>query len=297
MRFTKGGNDISREATFDFLAQVGRNFTQGGGKGLAFLLQRSTSPSRARLVFALAQKFPASRWFVHEPVDFHVHQQAATIAAGKSVKPVYRLDQATVIVSLDADFIGSEDNTVGLCRDFAKGRKVAKAGDPMNRLYVLEALMTLTGANADHRLRLAGSQVLQAAALFAEKLLGQGGGDIVAAAKKAGALDEAKAAWVIKCAEDVAKYKGKSLFIAGHQQPLAVHLLAHALNSALGNVGTTVLYHETPDENFGSIADLARELNGNTIDTLVILGGNPAYDAPGDLNWAETQRKAKTIIR
>src|SRR6185295_1536593 len=67
-------------------------------------------------------------------------------------------------------------------------------------------------------------------------------------------------------------------------------------NVALGNVGKTVVFMDAPDPRAGSISDLAQALNAGQVDTLVILGGNPVYDAPADLNWAQTQRKAKTVV-
>ena len=91
--------------------------------------------------------------------------------------------------------------------------------------------------------------------------------------------------------------KGKSLVLAGYRQPLAVHLLANAINAALGNVGTTLVLQDAPEPKAGSIAELAKSLNAGKVDTLVILGGNPVYNAPADLNWDEAQAKAKTVVR
>src|SRR5262249_18708989 len=91
--------------------------------------------------------------------------------------------------------------------------------------------------------------------------------------------------------------KGQSLVVAGHRQPIEVHLLAHSLNTALGNVGRSVEFHLAPEFNAGSIGDLAALLNAGQVDTLVMLGGNPAYNAPADLNWATAQSKAKSVVR
>lgn len=296
MRFAKDGAEIQREVALDALGQVATKFGANGGNGLAFLIERNSSPSRARLIVALAQKYPNARWHVHEPVDFFVHQQAATMAFGRSVRPLYRYDKAAVIVSLDSDFLGSEEDTVQACRDFARGRRLTKAGDPMSRLYVIEALMTLTGANADHRLRISGGQVAAAAAALAQRVGGQAGA-LIGTLKNAGELNEKAAAWVGKCAEDLLKHRGKSLVVAGYKQPLAVHIAAHAINAALGNIGSTVLIYGANEENFGSLADLAQSLNSGAVDTLVIAGANPVYSAPADVDWKAAQAKAKSVIR
>jgi molybdopterin-containing oxidoreductase family iron-sulfur binding subunit len=297
IRFSKGGNEINRQTALQALDEIPKNLGARSGEGLAFLLQRNTSPSRARLQGLIAQKFPKARWHVHEPVELNLDQQAASLAFGKSVRPVYHLDKAKVIVSLDCDFIGSEDNTTQFCRDFAAGRKLSKAADSMSRLYALEGLMTLTGANADHRLRLSTSAIASAAAALGEKVLGADGAELVAALKKAGTVDEKQARFIATCGEDLLKNKGGSLVLAGHRQPLAVHLMALAMNVALGNLGTTLTLQEAPEEKFESLADLAKSLNSGAVDTLVILGANPVYDAPVDLAWGETQRKAKNVVR
>ena len=159
MRFVKNDNIVKREAAMDFLGELSSKAQADGGQGLCFLMKRSSSPSRARLQKLVSDKFPKARWFIHEPVDFDVHRQAASIAFGKPVRPYYKLDEAKAIVSLDCDFIGGEEDAYINIRRFVKGRKIEKPTDTMNRLYAVEALFTLTGANADHRLRVASGAV------------------------------------------------------------------------------------------------------------------------------------------
>lgn len=104
--------------------------------------------------------------------------------------------------------------------------------------------------------------------------------------------------WIVECAKDLLANKGKTLVLAGHRQPLAVHLMVNAINSILGNVGNTIVLLPAPEPKTGSIVELAKSLNDGAVDTLVILGGNPVYNAPADLNWESAQGKAKkTVIR
>jgi len=271
----------------------------------------------------LKQKLPKSKWFVHEPVDFDIHRQAATQAFGQPVTPYFKLDEANVIVSLDCDFIGSEEDAHVNIRRFAKGRKLEGPSASMSRLYSIEPLMTLTGINADHRLRIPASGVIQIAALIAGEILVQVGqigsslGTAIAGLvnnkvlsalndqlKPSDAKSEKKwgpdflKKWAAECAKDLVANRGHSLVMAGHRQPLAVHLIAHALNAALGNLGNTVVFLNAPEPEQGrGIANLAKALNGGQVDTLVVLGGNPAYSAPADLKWSETQSKAKNVVR
>src|SRR6185503_961255 len=198
--------------------------------------------------------------------------------------------QAKVILSLDSDFVGAEADTNIHCRNFARGRKIAKPGDSMNRLYAVEGMMTLTGTNADHRLRVATSAVQAIAAAIAGQVGAQG--------VQAPALPpNVNAKWIAECAADLAANKGASLVIAGHRQPPAVHAIAMLMNAALGNVGKTVLFNEGFGTAGGTIQELAQLLNQNQVQTLVVLGGNPTLTAPVDLDWANSQKKAKTVIR
>jgi molybdopterin-containing oxidoreductase family iron-sulfur binding subunit len=290
-RFMKGPSVTNPATVIDFLASISQEAQKNGGQGLSFLVERNNSPSRLRLQKQISEKLPQSRWYAFEPVDLDIQRRSASAAFGKSVKPFYKLDAAKVIVSLDCDFIGAEEDAHNNIRRFAQGRRMEKAGDIPNRLYSVESLMTLTGVNADHRLRIPSSAVAQVAAGLAAEIIKDG--NLPDFGKPAGVDPR----WISECAKDLTHNRGQSLVLAGYRQPLAVHMLAHALNSALGNVGKTVLLHELPESKEGTLAELAAALNGNQVQTLVMLGGNPVYNAPADLDWTKTQRKAKTVLR
>jgi molybdopterin-containing oxidoreductase family iron-sulfur binding subunit len=325
MHFKQAGKVVTQPVALDFLNGLARELADKNGEGLCFLLERSSSPSRARLQELVSGRFPQAKWFVYEPVDFDIHREAATLAFGKPVKPYYRLDQAKRIVALDCDFLGAEEDAQRLIRDFAKGRKIESpdkargeglsnrpyveemtfpalaavlTGEgPINRLYVVESLMTLTGANADHRLRVPPSVVLPVAAALAAEVIPQGGGELAAALAALGKPAGVDTKWISECAKDLLAHAGNCVVMAGQRQPLAVHALAHAMNTALGNLGKTVVFHESPVPQERSIGDLARALNASEVDTLVILGGNPVYSAWADLDWAAAQRKARLVLR
>ncbi len=305
-RFAYKGETVSRERALDALAALGKSAAANGGKGLCFLADRNISPSVLRLTRELLARFPEARGFIHEPVDFDVHRQAATLAFGQPVRPLLHLDKASRILALDCDFLGTEADGWYQMRGFAKGRKIKNAADGMSRLYAAEAVMSLTGSNADHRLRLASGQVpALAAALFVEAMnLPQLAGAVPDAAQFASGLKESAKSlppeaqkWAAACLKDLAAHPGQALVVAGHRQPLAVHLLAHALNFHLQAVGKTITFLEAPDLNAGSMVDLAKALNAGEVETLVILAGNPAYSAPADLDAPVTLRKARTIVR
>lgn len=297
--FTKDDAGIDRNAALDALSKLGADAATTEGKGLSFLLERSSSPSRNRLQKAIAAKLPQAKWFVYEPVDFDVQRQAATAVFGKEVRPHYQLAEAKRILTLDCDFIGNEQDAYSHIYGFAKNRKTKSNKDEMNRLYTVEALFTLTGANADHRLPVAASAVLPIAAKIAVAILGAKSGfsAIAQALEPIAAQAKVDQKWVNECAKDLVDGGKHSVILAGYQQPLAVHLIAHVLNAALGAVGTTVSYLPADEPVRGTIQELAAALNAGEVTTLAILGGNPVYNAPADLNWAAAQAKAGTVIR
>ena len=284
------------------------------------LMEQGSSPSRARLVTGLKAK--GVHFYEYEPVDFTVHEAAAGVAFGPGVSPYYQLDEAKAILSLDCDFLGTEESASRYIRGFAEGRRVKddhteNPAESMNRLYSVEGLLTLTGTNADHRLRIPTGSVVRVAALALAELIEQlstdGAEDGIDQLRAfAGALNDDfpnshatdgnkkadTAQWVRQCVADLArlaKRGEKTLVVAGYRQPKEVHLAAMAMNELLGNVGATLQLRRAKPSGNGTIADLAKSLAKG--DSLVILGGDPAYNAPADLDWAKLAARAGRVIR
>ena len=293
-RFTSSGKNAPVEGALDFLSQLSRQAQGNGGQGLSILLEGNNSPSRLRLQKLIQTKLPQAQWYRHDAVDLDVHRRAASQAFGQSVKPYFHYDKADVILSLDCDFLGTEEDAHTNIGRFAGRRGIEKPGDSLNRLYLVETLMSVTGFNADHRLRVPGSVVAGVAAALAAQILGQ---NAPAGLANLGVPAGVDAAWIAGCAQDLLQNRGKSLVVAGHRQPLVVHLLANAINAALENLGKTVVLHPVAEPIERGLTELAQALNAGQVQTLLILGGNPVYTAPADLDWTNTQRKAKMVAR
>jgi molybdopterin-containing oxidoreductase family iron-sulfur binding subunit len=164
-------------------------------------------------------------------------------------------------------------------KQFSRRRKVGQLQDELNRLYVAEAHFTLTGGVADHRLRMRVSDIgALAVALAAE--LGLAG--------TPGPLPEKTQVFVRAVARDLAAHKGKSLVVAGPRQSPAVHALVLAMNAALGNIGQTITFtkSEAPVDSLALVKQLGVELKSGAVQTLVVLGGNPVYTLPADIDLA-----------
>jgi MoCo/4Fe-4S cofactor protein with predicted Tat translocation signal len=266
-RFTNDGKAVSREDALNFLNELSSQFAGNDGEGLAFLAESSTSPSRTRLQKIIARKFPKSQWFTYDAIDSGIHQRAARQAFGREsgVRPIFHFEKAKVILSLDCDFLGGEDDAHNHIQRFAAGRK---AGEKMSRLYSVESLFTLTGASSDHRLRIPASRV----AYLAQRIYNLTFAN--ATADSTSFEDQ----WAQACGQDLLAHKGEVLVVAGQRQPVEVHLLAHLLNDKLGASGKTLTLVPVEEDRGTDLADF----NAATIKTLVVLGGNPAYNASSD---------------
>ena len=285
------GNKISREDVEKLLGEIAGEFEGSAGEGLAFLATSSSSPTRSRLVSRLRTKFPQAIWAEHDGIDLSNPSKAASALLGRPVRPILHFAKAKRILSLDADFVGYEGNATANARSFAKGRKIksAKEASKMSRLYVAESNLSLSGANADHRLRLASTNVPAFTALV--------GSYIVASIKAPDGFTEHEQKWAKECATDLLGHKGESLVVAGSHLSQDVHQVVVAINEELQARGNPLEYVSTDEADAASISDLAETLNDGKVKTLVVLGGNPGFDAPGGLEWATAQAKAGKTLR
>ncbi|MFI5336797.1 MAG: TAT-variant-translocated molybdopterin oxidoreductase, partial [Opitutales bacterium] len=289
---TQGGRALSPAEVNDLLARLHQSYA-GNGEGLAFLADESGSPTRARLVAKLQQQFPRALWAEYEPVQDEPPAEAALAAFGRPVKPLYRFAKARRILSLDADFLHAEAGSLYHTRQFSQGRRVSRQDGEMNRLYVVESGFTLTGSMADHRLRLATSHQLALAAALAGRLLGVNDFKPYAEGLDFPKKDE----WIEACAQDLLAHKGECLIVAGAHLPVELHLLVNALNEALGNYGRTVDFVATGTAGVSSLSALATAIKAGGIKTLVVLNGNPAYNAPADLDFPALLKSVPEVIR
>jgi molybdopterin-containing oxidoreductase family iron-sulfur binding subunit len=265
----------------------------GDGSALAFLLQKDNSPTRERLRGEIEKKFPAATWAVYEPLA----NESLEAAYGAGIEVIPQIEKADVILALDSDFLGVEGD-VNSIRKFSSRRKVAGTDSVMNRLYVVENRYTTTGGIADHRLRLPVSQISAFALALAAEIAATTSDAALSQIIKGLPTSAVKlnAEWIKYCAADLVSAKGRSLVLVGGRQPAAVQVLVAALNSALGNLGKTIV-GRAAGKAVASIADLARAITDKKIKTLFIVGGNPVYNAPADLGWADLQKTVETVIR
>ncbi|MBS1788920.1 MAG: TAT-variant-translocated molybdopterin oxidoreductase [Acidobacteria bacterium] len=244
------------------------------GKGLRILTENSTSPTFASLMAKIKTDFPESKWVTYEPNTRDGARMGAPTVGGKPANVIYKFDQADVVVSLDADFLTSGPGAVRYARDFMSKRRLTGGANEMNRLFVAESTLTTTGAKADHRLPLKAVEIDALARAIATAV----GVSVATGGSLSGEGDKfAKA-----IAADLQAHSGKCIVIAGEHQPAAVHAIAHAINAKFGS--STVAYTATieinPMDQTAGITELIGEMNAGQVECIIIVGGNPVYNAP-----------------
>jgi len=259
------------------------------GGGVRILTQTVTSPTLAAQIRSYLEANPMAKWHVWEPISRDNVYEGAKLAFGEVVETRYDLSKADVIVSLDADFLyAGFPGSARYTRDFAARRN---PDANMNRLYVVESTPSSTGMKADHRVPVLAGDVAAYAQTIAS-LVGVKVGEI----GPPGESSLVKAA-----AADLLKSRGSCVVIAGDHQSSVVHALAHAMNDTLGNVGKTVFYTDPVDANpvnrGESLHSLVEDVRAGKVDLLLILGGNPAYDAPAQLEFASALKSTAVSLK
>jgi MoCo/4Fe-4S cofactor protein with predicted Tat translocation signal len=275
----------------DFIAEVGRpssSLRRNGGAGLRFLVEPTGSPLLGALRAKVLAALPNARFYTHDPLARDAVYEGTRLAFGRPLEAQLHLDRARVIVSLDGDFLSEGPFRVRDQRAFADHRVPE---NEMSRLYVAESALTVTGAAADHRLRVRSSDVAE----LAQALLAAVAPDRA----KAGAGGAFAAhPWVQTAAKDLRARGAAAVVVAGSRQPPVVHAVAAALNALLGSEAVTYAPAALDDVAAGPVplAALAAEIRAGQVDTLVITAWNPAYAAPADLGFGDLLARVPNTV-
>ncbi len=285
----KSGKPVKRADLDAFIASVATDKLAKIG----FLFGADDSPTRARLMKEFSTKYTYVSFYQYEALTGE-----ASKALGDGNKQVADFSKANVVLALDCDFAGTDQQgpvTPFFDRRKPEGKAYDKKPDAagMNRLYAVESAFSLTGGMADHRLRVAPSQVFQVAGQIARELG-------VELAKGVNAVtDKKQLEWIKPFVADLKKNAGKSAVLVGSRQPAAVHHLALAINMALGNIGEgkPLATLQTETKGLGTLATLKADIESGTVETLFMLTpANPVFDAPADMKFAESFAKLKASV-
>ena len=249
------------------------------GKGIAVVTEPSSSPTFDRMRRAFMKKNPQAMWVEYAPLANTNQRSGLNSAFGGNWIPVHDIANASVIVSLDADFLGAGPMQVPNTRGWAQGRAV-KHGK-MNRVWIAEPSLSVTGAKSDERNAMNPAAVSSVATYIA-KVIAQ----VDMSIDGAPTLTQEQFDWADSLVTDLQHAGKHGLVLAGASQPASVHYLAALINEKLGALGTTVSYRSGSFGDNASIQELAAAMQNKSIEGVIVLGGNPAFDAPADLNMA-----------
>lgn len=285
----KQGEPASYEGFLKEIAGLAGGWGGSGGKGLALLVEATTSPTTKAQLNALRVRYPDLRVYRHDPLAAGSGAQAAAKLFGKPLTPIYHFDRADVIVGLDADFLGEGPGRLAYAHDFANRRRVRKSTDTMSRLYVIESTPTITGAAADHRRAVRPGAVEGIAAVLDAALRGD---------KSVAGSSPLELTWVSALADDLRTAGRNALVVPGAHQTPIVHAAAFAINARLGGIGNTLEFIEPPDimPNDGDLVMLCKAIATGSVETAVVLGSNPLHTAPSDTDVRKAFSKLKLLV-
>jgi MoCo/4Fe-4S cofactor protein with predicted Tat translocation signal len=304
--FQRSGGNAKPSSWAEFEAFADKHFARfraTRGYGLRVLAERSSSPTLDAVKRRFLETYSSAKWVTYEPASGDGPRAGSVLAFGKAHRTILKTDQAKVILALDGDLFG-EDFPGHLAHEHFIGRSRSPDGE-MSRLYAAEPGQSLFGGFADHRIGLRAEQIKAFTAALDAKVselakplpeLGSAQG----VPKAAFLSDPRVAKFLDAVAKDLVKNGGRSLVVTGPSQPAEVHALVHRINAVLGNVGRTLYYVEdtlaAQTSDVAALKTLADEIAGDRVDTLLILGGNPAYSAPGDIDFGVLLGRVKTSI-
>jgi len=286
----QNGSTASWSDFVSFCRQLGNEAAQ---RQVAVLVEETSSPTVQAMRQRMEDRFSNLQWISYSPEGTDARRLGMQQAFGRPLRPRYELDEAEVVVSLDANFLdGRAPDFLYNAKTFAEGRRLEDVEDTMSRLYTIESRYSTTGGTSDHRLPLrAGRIPAFAAALAAE--LGVGEAPDASWSQK-------EQIYVREIVRDLQEAGENGVVLVGESQPPEVHALAMAINQQLGGIGTTVTFFDTGESDIQpqdeALAELSDSMQAGDVDTLFMLGVNPVYDAPSDLNFEEALANVQDTV-
>jgi MoCo/4Fe-4S cofactor protein with predicted Tat translocation signal len=261
------------------------------GEGVVFLSETVTSPTLAAQWKQVQAKYPQAKLVQYEPVNNDAGRAASKAAFGDYYDTQYKLEDADIILALDADFLGGIGfpGFLPMSAAWAERHRFDK-DKPMNRLYVVETNPTVTGFKAEHRLALKPSEI----DAFANALTSGNAGAV------SGLANPEAQKFLAAVLDDIKKSGGRFAVVVGPGSSLAAQNAALTVNAGQGAVGKTVFYTETvapiPSEHVADLKALVADMNAGKVQWLVMLGVNPLYNAPADLGFEVAFNKVPNTV-
>jgi MoCo/4Fe-4S cofactor protein with predicted Tat translocation signal len=283
-------NEISHWDKFlSFIENEKIKWKTNSGEGVSILTEVVTSPTLIQQIEALVKKYPKVKWHQFSPIHRENTYQASLLTFGERLAPIYHFESANVVVSLDGPFLDEGPAKLVDAKMFSKRRRIRSQSQTMNRLYVAECTPSLTGTMADHRLSLRPSEMENLARYLAHET------GVNGIATTEISVEQKK--WAQAVLQDLKSNRGKSLIVSGARQTPELQAICFAINSTLGNTDRTISFIYPVESQAKPVSELVADMEMGKIETVFLLGGNPVYNSPSDLNFASALGKVKNKIR
>lgn len=281
------------------------------GKEIAIITNKIESPTTRKLLedFRKEYLYVNVNFYSYQVISDEVKRSAWAKCYGDADIPTVKWEDANVVVALDSDFFGREGNTIENIRRFTSGRDVMESSD-FNRLYAVESGMSLTGMNADKRIRLRpDAQFDFVMSLLSELILNKNFKRVeYTIRQKLGdySLDKFAEEYNVSrksidiLLADVLDNPNKAIFYAGESLPEEVHIAVNFLNEVIDSVDLYDYENPLPNENFLSGKEeweqLINAINRDNVGAVIAFDSNPIYDLPENIDFKEAVEKVDTVI-
>ncbi len=262
-------------ANVDTLTKTELDKAAAAGKGIRILSNTILSPSTKAIMAEFMVKYPTAKHITYDAVSYSAIINANKNSLDKAVVPSYRFDKADVILSLDADFLGTWLSPVEFSKQYIKGRR--PENKKMSQHIHIEPSLSLTGSNADIRVPVKPSQIGIVALNIYNEIATLAGAEKVQAPKS-----EVSDATIKKIAKALYTAKGKAITVSGSND-ISTQIMVNAINSLTGAIGTTVDYDNASYQaqgNDAEVVELVKEMNAGTVGALIVWDANPVYTLP-----------------
>jgi len=263
----KGFKEVTSFDAFDKLA--GAAMAGLNGKPVVLLTSTINSPSTLQIITEFLAKYPGSRHVQYDPVSNSGMLLANEACYGKKAIPSYHFDNAKVIVSLGADFLGTWLSPTEFSQQYSQNKKVTGEKPELSRHIHFESMMSMTGSNADDRIVHKPSETGAIAVAILNALNGT-----------AASFADKKISDGVKLAADNLKAAGGNALVVCGSNDVNVQIVVNAINEAIGAGGKTINWAMTSNYRNGVDADMAKlvdDMNGGAVGAVLIHGVNPAY--------------------
>jgi len=283
-------NDTPQEvSTFEAFDKLISDAMAGLSGSVVLFTSTINSPTTKQIISEFLAKYPGGRHVQYDADSYSGLLLANEATHGKRIIPSYHFENAKVIVSLGADFLGTWLSPVEFGWQYVQGRKIDEKNPEMSKHYQFESMLSMTGGNADDRYTHRPSET----GAVALALLAELGGGV-----SAPSLNNKLKAGVSKAAKDLAANKGKALVVCGSNNP-NVQIIVNAINEAIGANGTTINWTDPMQTHQGIEGDmnaLVADMETGKVGALLIYGANPVYDYYDAEKFKTALQKIKTSI-